>query len=152
MNLENMNAAIRIMENVRDEGLKLDMDDWMCWDDPATDSPKTMEDFHTCGTAACFAGYVGLSKEFKDWGGRVGPGGYPACGPENSRNELFGDEAIAEFLEITPGNARQLCGTSILGIYPVKDDSDITPQMVIDQLIKMRDAYIEGLSADEGGD
>lgn len=88
MNKERIKYAISIMEQAQN----LNMGTWQDYDlnTPAT----TMEELHTCGNTACFAGYIALSPLFKAEGGVVDSCGEPIMGEE------YGEEAILKFFEM----------------------------------------------------
>lgn len=85
INLERLEQAIAIM---RRAGI-VKMSDWQ-----SGEPLKTESEIHTCGTAACFAGWIAVSPEFKAAGGKVRPvSGAPVfCG-------WVGVQAILDWLE-----------------------------------------------------
>lgn len=68
MNIERLNQAINIMKRAG----KVDMTDWQSGEIVETES-----EIHSCGTAACFAGWVAVSPEFQEAGGRPDREGAP---------------------------------------------------------------------------
>lgn len=118
MNLINLNKAIAVMERVKARGDAFEMSTWQKPHIPLARNSlgqcyvnymSTEEELHTCGTAACFAGWVAVSPEFIADGGGTGNYGRPqfiaSCGEQVS-NEL----AIAEWLEIEYSDAAMITG------------------------------------------
>ncbi len=122
-NKKNVQDAINIMERAG----KVDMYDWQNIHEGV--SASTEEELHTCGTAACFAGWVAVSPEFKAFGGRVCKVGAP-LGPTGS----YGEVAIGEYLGIDRKLAEKL--TFIDGGYELygKRVEDVTKEDVIEKL------------------
>ena len=71
MNIDNMNKAIAIMTRAG----KINMDNWQSSQFVA--SAKCEKVIHSCGTAACFAGWIGVSPEWKEFGGDINDAGEP---------------------------------------------------------------------------
>ena len=83
MNIENLNKAIAVMTRAG----KIDMGRWqnttvgISSTENETDTVKeTEEEIHSCGTAACFAGWIGVSPEWKEFGGVIDGDGEPVLG------------------------------------------------------------------------
>lgn len=89
MNIENLNKAIAIMQRAGN----VNMRQWQSAGNIA-DNKKTEGEIHTCGTAACFAGWIAVSPEWKADGGTVGMFGAPV------RHEASRDRAICNWLDI----------------------------------------------------
>lgn len=99
MNKENIKKAIAIMERAG----TVDMSYWQdVRGDSAIDNEKQL---HTCGTSACFAGWVAVSPEFQRDGGQVSSAGAPIF------DYLQGSMAIARWLDIR----QTLAGELVLG-------------------------------------
>ncbi len=101
MNKVNVQHALNIMKRAK----SVYMPEWQCVLD-TDDVLETEAELHACGTAACFAGHVAVSPEFKADGGSVGGIGDPHIG-----GNLGGQEAIAEWLGIPTDQASALCYT-----------------------------------------
>lgn len=136
MNRERILYAIELMKQVRDEGKKLDMTGWQQSDTPA-------KDFHTCGTACCFGGWLAISPKFKQDGGRIGCFGAPMFGEDILTDQEYllrdvGSQAIANYLEIDEDASDHLC--AIICSIPNEfyahrlETEDITPDDVINAL------------------
>lgn len=112
MHRERVAMAIKVMERVRDQKLPFDMEVW------AKSSP--------CGTAACFAGHLALSYEFRGIGMEVDE--------EYNLPTLdikTGTKAVAAALDIEPWAAECLCFSTFYHTQQVK------PQDVIDKLHRL---------------
>lgn len=117
VNVEAVTKAIAIMGRVHERGSELDMANWQTafeedgtQIEPDADSLCTDElEMHNCGSAACFAGWVAVSPEWKRIGGFVDSGGGPKLHLEGQI--LFGSEAIAAWLNIPLTTAEQLTCT-----------------------------------------
>lgn len=129
MNKENVEIAINVMKRVKSRGGNLKMVAWQ----------KSIEVLHTedalinkCGTACCFAGWLGVSPEFKEKGGFV-----YAKNATPSYEGSFGSGAIANFLDVNLHTACLLTFTSGNGsfsFYGVESVNDVTFDMVIEKL------------------
>ena len=135
MNKENVKKAIAIMESVVERDDKFNMNIWRGVLDDDVKPPLTEARLRACGTAACFAGWVAVSPEFRTDGGVVGVTGAPRLG------ERIGAIAIAKWLEIPKVTAGGLCCYAYSGsggvlpeFYNVNNVADVTPQMVITKL------------------
>ena len=94
-------TAIKVMEEVRSKNLELDMNMFR------SRGKATSLDNADCGTVCCFAGWLALSKEFQEAGGRVselGPIGSPGFGGRH------GPGAICKYLNITVNDSFALLG------------------------------------------
>ena len=79
MNVQRIQAAIEMMKHVE----RLDMNSWQ--GNMSYRIAQTIEELHRCGNNACFAGYLAISEEFKQAGGRVCPfSGQPEFGHTNN--------------------------------------------------------------------
>lgn len=153
--VDRLDQAIQVMERVRDTHHNLDMTKYInevtC---PVTDDELTEENA-PCGTAACFAGWFAMSPEGRALGLRVHkftPPGLDWAGnpcrprwqvsmvdmtPENPN--FTEEEAIAEALQISLGDAKNLCleesfyGTSAL--------EHVTADDVIEGLHELKAEY-----------
>lgn len=96
MNIENLNKAIAIMERAG----KVNMNKWQ-----HGQIVETEKELNICGTAACFAGWIAVSPEWKADGGTVGFSGAPA------KDHILGRHAIADWLEIP----YELAGSIVFG-------------------------------------
>lgn len=134
MNIERIDNAIELMQNAK----ALDMRAWQ--GDGAGDIPDTVansiDELHSCGNTACFAGYVALSPMFKEWGGEMLISGKPYYA------DGFGEVgAIAAYLEISNLLAHDLIHGAVEfqvhGFFSQFYDKlwrKVTPQDVIDKL------------------
>lgn len=138
MNLENVNKAIAVMERVKARGDKIDMRDWM--DSWLMTNHPTEEELHTCGTAACFAGWVAVSKEWADEGGFASKAGCPEMAG------VSGIRAVSRWLEIPEKECGHLCGTynhstfAHSRVYPDSDGciENIDVDDVLDALYRLK--------------
>lgn len=106
MNKVNVEIAINIMQRVIDRKSAFNMSDWQDTDDINL-AAQTEKELLDCGTAACFAGWIGVSPEWQDKGGFILDTGVPvilSCG-----ERLYGADAIQEWLNITKKEAHGLC-------------------------------------------
>tara|TARA_Y100001938_G_scaffold149998_1_gene239116 strand:- start:778 stop:1212 length:435 start_codon:yes stop_codon:yes gene_type:complete len=133
MNIDNVNKAISVMERVKERGDRIDMHSWQ---DGATEIALTEQDLHTCGTAACFAGWVAVSPEFTQDGGKAKvTSGMPVL-----KNEE-GVRAIALWLGMTYFEALGLCGLdNWRDIYGANMRyEDIDADAILTALYRLRD-------------
>lgn len=85
MNKERLELAINVMKRAG----KVDMRTWQSGKVKSSESR-----IHACGTAACFAGWLAISPEFRNSGGWMSPlSGAPAYG------EILGAPAVIGWLE-----------------------------------------------------
>lgn len=139
MNLQNVNKAIAIMTRVKERGDKFDLTIWQA------EAPEGIVDneaeLHTCGTAACFAGWVAVSPEFQADGGEIEIDGSPVL------HQVSGAEAIREWLGIPNDEAHDMCGLLYTHkVYGVEAEDEVTAEHVLEALYRLRDtgsAYIE---------
>ena len=133
MNLTNVNKAIAVMERVKARGDTLDMGCWQGFTGEA--AVATEAEAHTCGTAACFGGWVAVSPEFRADGGWANHDtGDPRLGDQ------CGPMAIAEWLGISDNHASGICGIhSCLNTYGVESVVEVTVDHVLGVLYKLRD-------------
>lgn len=109
MNLERLNQAIAIMERAG----RVDMTDWQSGEIVETES-----EIHSCGTAACFAGWVAVSPEFKAAGGVTHPvSGAPIL------NIFSGYLAIVDWLEVVDEKQKDTLELLVAGEGSVLDSS-----------------------------
>lgn len=94
MNRERIEAAIELTK----QATNLDME---CWQN-GSKQVTTIEELHSCGNTACFAGYLVLSDEWKLAGGTIDCYGTPALGDE------LGHTAIANYLGINTNLSHKL--------------------------------------------
>lgn len=105
MNIERLNYAIEIMRQAKN----LDMTRWQ-----SGERVNSIEELHTCGNTACFAGYLAISPE---WDGEVSPSGQPYYPPRGERLfELYGSRAIQEFLGIETETHKEVIRTVVNGV------------------------------------
>lgn len=110
MNIENAKRAIAVLQRVckLPEGL-FDMGNWVediCW--TATKGlvyPKTEQEAVSCGTPACFAGWLALAPDIPEL--YVTAGGTVI---DQYGNDGF--HAIASFLDLDALDAARLCGVT----------------------------------------
>ena len=139
MNLTNVNKAIAVMERVKARGDDLDMCVWQQRRRPANGNSRMLktaeEELHTCGTSACFAGWVAVSPEFKEDGGYAHPlDGAPRIGVADDQY------AIAKWLGISGKEAGILCGLHDVPLaYGSKGVTHITVGDVLAALYRLRD-------------
>lgn len=138
MNIENVNKAISVMERVKARGDKVDMSDWQNSEFGFGDSEQ---DLHTCGTAACFAGWLAVSPEWAADGGSVTLSGAPKMGGYF----LLPMAAVAAWLGIGEHHCNLLCG-SVNGlsmahplVYPGFNLAEVGVDEVLTALYRLRD-------------
>lgn len=95
LNRRRLKVLIKIQRRVVDEDKKFDIRSWQ-WQAPSRMiAVVTEKKLHACGTAACFAGYVALSPEWKRAGGRINlSSGAPIL------NYRGGQDALSEYLSL----------------------------------------------------
>jgi hypothetical protein len=142
MNIENVNKAIAVMERVRARGDRVDMRDWREYPFEYMQEPaRSEEDLHTCGTAACFAGWVAVSSEWVEDGGTATRAGCPKM-PGKS-----GVRAVADWLGMEYMECAFLCATTGAKayasrlVYPKVAGVvvDIDAEQVLAALYRLRD-------------
>lgn len=90
MNTERIKYAISIMEQAQNLNMRI----WQNRTDWDSDYATTIEDLHTCGNTACFAGYIAISPLFQEVGGVV----VEVTGTPKL-NGMAGEDALLEFFE-----------------------------------------------------
>ena len=75
MKLRRMDVCIKVMQRVVDGEYTFDMNSWQ--KDDGRPRHKTEKSLHTCGSPACFGGWLAISPEFKRAGGKMGGTGSP---------------------------------------------------------------------------
>ena len=161
MNIENMKAAIAIMQRVIDRGDKVDMVNWQTTKsgyntfsfEPIA---KTEDELHACGNAACFAGYVAISPEWRAAGGFVLGSAAPSLAHNSQFNphpwNLSNESGIAAWLDLPIAVARRLVRGDLVTEWDEeaakgRDFSrfydrwwtDVTAQNVIEKLMYLLD-------------
>ena len=133
MNVTNVETAIRIMQGAEN----LSMASWQD-EDPSGGICRSIEELHTCGNTACFAGYVAVSPQFtSEPNSGISPGGAPILDKQGRRN--FGEGAIRVWLDISHFTADALVhgdyqdNSGYCSFYN-KEFSDVTPDDVITKL------------------
>lgn len=133
MNVHNMLSAIEVMQRAdhfyigwwQEQGIKGIAD--------------TEDELHRCGTAACFAGWVGVTKEFRADGGTVcSVSGIPRITTPDGV-VLDGAAAMAYWLDIPIMDADALCwtGADAWHFYGCKDEEDISSDDVACALLDL---------------
>lgn len=99
----------------------------------------TEEELHRCGSSACVAGYIGISREWRALGGEIDEFGGPThnglCG-DDSLYFWFGADHILD-QEWVNG----LCYLSCNGSFYGKDAKDVT---IDDAIAKLEDKLFDG--------
>lgn len=109
MNIERLNQAINIMKRAG----KVDMTDWQSGEIVETES-----EIHSCGTAACFAGWVAVSPEFKEAGGVTHPvSGAPIL------NIFSGYLAVVDWLGVVDEKQKDTLELLVAGEGSILDSS-----------------------------
>lgn len=126
MNRERIEYCIRLMKRAKN----LSMPNWR--GDCSAYTPNITQ-LHRCGNTACFAGYVGLSPLFRKDGGRATSWGEPVITRRDDGEEVYGDEAIAAWLDISLDLASKLVYGSG-GFYDPIPWDDVKPKLVIAKL------------------
>jgi len=129
MNKVNVQKAIDIMKRAG----KIDM---RVWQEKNLDGKyvKTEEELNSCGTAACFAGWISVSEEWKSDGGFTGKQGAPCIITEND-GEIHNSMAIAYWLDITLDNSNKLL-YGLKNFYKMPIEC-VRKEDIIDRLEKM---------------
>ncbi len=102
MNLKRLEILIGIMERVQKKNGHLNLSTWQAVKNCSFNIAHTERELHRCGTAACVAGWLAVSPEFKEVGGRPGYIGMPLL------HEKSGAEAVAEYLGCTEQLAQKI--------------------------------------------
>lgn len=123
MNRENVEYSIELMRKAKALGMSY----WQERKDDCGDYACNVEELHTCGNKACFAGYVALSGKFQADGGRQMIGGMPYIDGES------GDVAIAVWLDISDKLAKGLVYGDNNFYHPISFQS-VQAHHVIDKL------------------
>lgn len=130
MNKKNIQIAIDVMKRAGEV-------DMLLYQRTPGQFDKTVyseEEAHECGTIACFAGWLSLSPEFKEQGGKISSTGYPDL------NGRYGPSAIGDFLGVDRNTAIALCGAGLgspHSEYYGKKITHITAQDVIEKLTEL---------------
>lgn len=101
--------------------------------------------------ACCFGGWLAVSPEWTEAGGRVDKVSGSPVWPESTGRPLFGSQAVAEFFEISQEEAEVLTATHTAlenddEAGYAKPITEITAQDVIDKLIELRDTgHVSGV-------
>lgn len=135
MNIERMLAAIELMIMVGEQyPEKFDLDAWFR---SFGMLPTKRLLINTCGTTACFAGWLALSPEWKRAGGRITR---ETKVPEFNGN--YGYDAASVFLEIPYIDAQFLCMPYHAKACYGKNVKAVTAFDVAEKLIEMVKAEI----------
>lgn len=123
-NIENVKLAIQVMK----QATNLDMRSWQNCND-SRKYAHSIEELHTCGNTACFAGYLAISGI---------PGWSISALQKPKYKEHCNEAAVKNFLEISNGLAYALVyGEYKSGdydkFYPVPF-KEVTPEHVIEKL------------------
>lgn len=102
MNKQNVQKAIDIMRRVKERGDGLCMNEWS---NKIEMHERSEQKYHDCGTAACLAGWIASSDEWRRDGGDVSVFG----GGAPSMQKMYGAESISNWLDITDSVANGLC-------------------------------------------
>lgn len=109
MRLDRLEQAIAVMKRAG----KVDMGSWQgC----GAGIQRTEAELHTCGNTACFAGWLAVSPEFQEAGGKVGP----VSGTPTFKGET-GTQAVIEWLEAVDEQSSDILTLLISGEGPVLD-------------------------------
>lgn len=92
MNKQRIEQCIELMRKAE----RLDMNSYQRKSHGKT--ANTIEELHTCGNSACFAGYLALAPFFREAGGEL-------WYDEPKFEDSYGPIAVAEFLDISQGLA-----------------------------------------------
>tara|TARA_Y100001938_G_C8080980_1_gene429067 strand:- start:1863 stop:2312 length:450 start_codon:yes stop_codon:yes gene_type:complete len=139
MNLENVNIAIAVMERVKERGDKVDMSRWQKghYLEGHYTIKQAEEALHTCGTAACLAGWIAVSPEWKAQGHGITSYGAPYLVLPNGEEALEA-YAIAVWLDIPPSEATRL--TAVIDASSLYGkDTGIEAEDVLKVLYRLRD-------------
>ena len=128
-----LDDAIALMQRVIDNKYEFDMQAWAHFL-PEEQEHLNEHDAHVCGTAACFAGWLGLSPEFQKRGGGLDDCGTPIY-------EIFtGSKAISKYFSWSLYFSRMITATHRESsyFYTVDHIIFITPEMVLDKLHQIK--------------
>ena len=126
MNLRRMDVCIKVMQRVVDNKYAFDLGDWQ-----QGEHTKTSEkELHKCGSAACFAGWLAVSPEFRRSGGTLSQ--YHGIPRFKGRG---GDGAINSYLNLSAYNRLGPCIVfSDSELYESIDKNKIQPRSVLARL------------------
>lgn len=136
MNKTNVQHAINIMKRAGN----INMGSWqqVYSGDKFIGIKDDEEDLHTCGTGACFAGWVAVSPEFKEAGGYPNPrSGTPVIEDPDDVAICDGADAIGYWLDIDLDVAEALCAVQDEGEKDLYPKGDVTKEDIIDSLTKL---------------
>lgn len=105
MNLKNIQTAIDVMNRVVIRQGKVNMGTWQEYP-PGHKYVETEAEAYTCGTTACFAGWLALSDDWKKAGGDIDYGRPIMYADGKCLSHHF---AVAKFLDISDEHAAGLC-------------------------------------------
>lgn len=136
-----LQKAIELMEQVIQDKRNFDMGSWCLLGKDAKEKLQkgkeiSEQEIISCGTAACFGGWLGWSETFRAAGGKmIMPAGVPSFRRIPKFNNYYGFIAIAEYLGISRTAARLLTASvSGVDLYNVRSLAKITPRMVLKEL------------------
>lgn len=164
MNPDNVKAAIAIMQRAKNlqmcewqrdsKGMALGEYDEGSWKEGERSPIATdIDTLHSCGNAACFAGYVAISEEFQRSGGSAKFNGEPWIPyPGRNNGTASGVYAIACWLDVSEKTARNLVygqnkqGSPAPGFstFYNKNFSEVTPADVISKLELLLEGRLDG--------
>lgn len=139
-NPDAVRSAIALLEMVKEKGMGFKMSSWQDtnYDDDEEENAnqgiaEDIDQAHKCGSACCMAGWVALSEDFQNAGGRPMPlSGAPVIDGHTKHN------AIARYFGIPSDHAALLTAYTeshkFEKLYGVGFHSEITVDMVIEKL------------------
>ena len=142
MNIKNVDKAINIMQRVLEKKGRVNMAIWQSSSDPKYNPIHTEDELLAeCNSAACVAGWIGVSPEFIKDGGSVGHHGIPIFKGRFGR--AYGAGAISEWLDIQYDQSAALCFisgfcTESIEEYAGKEKRDVTVEDVISVLKRLK--------------
>ncbi len=126
MNKERIALCITMMQDIITEHRAFNMHVWQ-QRKSSEGAFQTLEELHTCGSAACFGGYLALQPWFHEAGGKIGW----MMAPSFKGVDQY--DAIAKYLEVSAGIAEALTGCD-QGTWYGKNLQDVTALDVLEQL------------------
>jgi hypothetical protein len=131
MNVQHIKDTIALMERVIERKDSLAM---TAWQFSGVNLVIDEDEAHECGSVCCVAGWVGVSKSFQDFGGKVLSNGSPYL----TKTGEDGYWAIASYLDVPINLARGLTGYTwdgdFDGGWQFYQKEVISPHDVIDKL------------------
>lgn len=145
VNLKNLDDSINIMKRVKDRGSKVRMTYFQRGEQGTFGT--TEAEVHACGNSACFAGWVAVSPEWREFGGSINTMlGYPVL---PGRRSMTVKQTMAHWLGTSENMAESLVFGGCEGDSPdsystfyAKRWSDVGADDVIRALTDIREKAV----------